>query len=62
VPTHVVSKRLGHSTIGITLDLYTHVSEDMQRAAVDRLQGLLGSQRGSQAPAEGPNEDGDDRP
>ncbi len=58
----IVSEILGHSRISITLDLYTHVSEDMQREAVDRLQELLGSQSGSQAPAEDPNNDGNNRP
>jgi len=51
----IVSEILGHSRISITLDLYTHVSEDMQREAVDRLQDLLGSQRGSQTPEQDGN-------
>jgi len=52
----IVSEILGHSRISITLDLYTHVSEDMQREAVDRLQDLLGSQRGSHTPDQDGNE------
>jgi integrase len=33
----VVAERLGHSDVGITLNRYSHVSPDMQRAAADRL-------------------------
>lgn len=34
----VVSERLGHSTISITLDTYSHVLPGMQSAAVDALE------------------------
>ncbi|WP_163195708.1 tyrosine-type recombinase/integrase [Clostridium thermarum] len=37
----VVSERLGHSTISITLDLYSHVLPNMQQEAVDKLDELL---------------------
>jgi integrase len=37
----VVSERLGHSTIGITGDLYTHVAPSVRREAADRLDSLL---------------------
>ena len=30
----VASERLGHSTVGITLDLYSHVLRNMQTDAV----------------------------
>jgi integrase len=30
----IVSERLGHSTIGITLDIYSHVLPTMQTEAV----------------------------
>ena len=33
----VVSERLGHSTVGITGDLYSHVSPNVQRDAADRM-------------------------
>ncbi len=33
----MVSERLGHSTVGITLDLYTHVIEGMDRDAAERI-------------------------
>ena len=37
----VASERLGHSTIGITLDAYSHVLPDMQDEAAKRLDGAL---------------------
>jgi integrase len=37
----VVSERLGHSNIGITLDTYSHVSEAMQRQAVADIDAFL---------------------
>jgi integrase len=37
----VVSERLGHSTIVLTLDTYTHVLPDMQQAATERIESLL---------------------
>lgn len=37
----IVSERLGHSTITLTLDTYSHVLPTMQRAAADQLEQLL---------------------
>jgi len=37
----VVSERLGHSTIMLTLDTYPHVLPDMQQSAADRIENLL---------------------
>ena len=37
----VVQEMLGHATISITLDLYSHVLQDMQEDAVDRLGAML---------------------
>jgi hypothetical protein len=37
---------LGHSQIGITLDLYSHVTATMQQEAVRASEGLSGSQVG----------------
>jgi integrase len=37
----VAQERLGHSTIAITLDLYSHVSATMQQDAAERLDGLF---------------------
>ncbi len=39
----VVSEILGHSSISITLDLYSHVSKEMQQAAAASIDSLLGS-------------------
>jgi integrase len=41
----VVSDRLGHSTIGVTADLYTHVVPDVARRAADRMAAMLGVPR-----------------
>jgi len=37
----IASERLGHSTIVLTLDTYSHVLPDMQQQAADRLENLL---------------------
>jgi integrase len=41
----VVQERLGHADIAMTINLYSHVSPDMQRDAADRLDAILGSAR-----------------
>ena len=41
VPLKIVSERLGHSTITLTGDTYSHVHESMQREAADALQRLV---------------------
>lgn len=43
----VVSERLGHSSIVLTLDIYSHVLPDMQRAATEKLESLLFKQTGT---------------
>jgi integrase len=43
----VVSQRLGHSTITLTLDVYSHVLPDMQKAAAEKLDNLLFRKTGS---------------
>jgi integrase len=57
----IVSELLDHSQIGITLDLYSHVTATMQQEAVRAVKGLFGSQFGGQegvsksrTPAQGP--------
>ena len=45
VHVKVVSERLGHSTTQITLDTYSHVSPDMQRAAAEALDSALQQRR-----------------
>jgi integrase len=37
----VVSERLGHSTIAITLDIYSHVTPTLQRDAADRVAAVI---------------------
>ncbi len=37
----VVQEMMGHATINITLDTYSHVLPDMQDEAADRLGALL---------------------
>lgn len=41
----IVSEMLGHSTIAITLDLYSHVTPTMQREAAAVLDTMLGGAR-----------------
>jgi integrase len=41
----VVQERLGHSQIGITLDIYSHVLPSMQEEAAARLDEVLQSQK-----------------
>jgi integrase len=45
----VVSERLGHSTIVLTLDTYSHVLPTMQQGATARLEKLLYEKRGVQS-------------
>jgi integrase len=37
----VAQERLGHSTTGITLNIYSHVSVGMQRDAAEKVAGLI---------------------
>jgi len=41
IPAKVMSERLGHSKVGITLDLYAHVVPGMQEQAAAKLDGLV---------------------
>lgn len=38
VPTKVVQERLGHSDFTTTMDVYSHVTENMQKDAVELFQ------------------------
>ncbi len=42
----VVQERLGHSTIGVTMDTYSHVLPDMQRKAAAKLDALFSEEAG----------------
>jgi len=41
VPAKVVSERLGHSNISITLDLYSHVLDEMKQEATNKIDDIL---------------------
>ena len=41
VPVHVVQRRLGHSKVEKTLNVYSHVLPSMQQEAAARLTALL---------------------
>ena len=41
VSLKVVQERLGHSSIAITADVYSHVSEGMDRDAAEQVAGLV---------------------
>ncbi len=41
IPAKVASERLGHSNIGITLDLYSHVMKEMQEEAAMKLDNIF---------------------
>jgi integrase len=41
VPLKVVKERLGHASVAITADLYSHVSQAMQRSAVDEFSAMM---------------------
>jgi integrase len=52
VPAKVVSERLGHANIAITMDLYSHVLPSMDDAAARTVATLiLGEQNGPDATA-----------
>lgn len=42
IPAKVVQEMLGHSTVSMTLDTYSHVLPDMQSEAAASLDRLLG--------------------
>ncbi len=41
IPAKIVSAMLGHSTVSITLDIYSHVLTDMQQDAVNVVEQFL---------------------
>src|SRR5579863_840871 len=42
VPLKVVSEMLGHSSVAITADIYTHVLPEMQQKVVEKMDDLFG--------------------
>jgi integrase len=47
VPAKVVSEMLGHASIAITLDLYSHVLPDMQDQAVAAMESVFAARKKS---------------
>jgi integrase len=45
VPAKVTSEILGHSAIGITMDLYSHVMPRMREEAANKLDRLFNNKR-----------------
>lgn len=45
----IVQERLGHSSIGMTLDTYSHVAPGLQQAAAERFDNLLNPKREKEA-------------
>ncbi len=45
VPPKVISERLGHSSIALTLDTYSHVLPTMQKRAADTMGKLLDTRK-----------------
>lgn len=43
VAAKVVQERLGHSSISVTLDLYGHVTAELEQQAADRIANILGA-------------------
>ena len=41
IPAKIVSAMLGHSTVSITLDTYSHMMTDMQDDAVSAIENML---------------------
>jgi integrase len=44
----IVSEQLGHATITLTLDVYSHVLPTMQEAASEQLEAMIFSKTGTQ--------------
>jgi integrase len=43
VPVKVVSERLGHASVTLTMDTYQHVLPTMQDPAADKLEAMFGA-------------------
>jgi hypothetical protein len=41
VPAKVISERLGHATIAVTIDIYSHVLPGLDREAADTVAQLI---------------------
>lgn len=49
VPPKVAAERLGHSSIGITMDLYSHVMKEMQEEAANKISNILNQNNDSKS-------------
>ena len=50
VHPRIAQERLGHSTVALTLDLYSHVTASMQEDAAAKIELAFGSNSGSNRP------------
>ena len=41
IPVHVVSQRLGHKSVDITMNIYAHVLPSMQEEAATKMNAIL---------------------
>ncbi|WP_369123467.1 tyrosine-type recombinase/integrase [Alicyclobacillus suci] len=46
VDLKTVSQRLGHSSITVTTDVYSHVTKRLQHEAVEKLEKMMSHERG----------------
>jgi integrase len=44
----IVSERLGHTKVGITLDIYSHILPGLQEAAAERFDKMLERRQGQE--------------
>lgn len=45
VNVKVIQERLGHSTINTTLNVYSHVSQKLERNSIDKFEKLFATQK-----------------
>ena len=50
VDVKTLSSMLGHFSAGFTLDTYTHITNDMQRGAAEKIGGFMESATATPAP------------
>ena len=45
VPMKIAQERLGHSSVTVTMDTYSHVSQNMKSESAEAVERLLGAPR-----------------
>lgn len=50
VDVKTLSSMLGHFSVGFTLDTYTHITNDMQRGAAEKIGGFMESATATTTP------------